>query len=86
MQSGSEGFYVGLGGGMRSTACNNWHTKRVESTPGVDDAIGENPDGCFSTAGRVSVYVGTRNTLGITSDINLRTHTALVGITMKLGR
>ena len=58
MQSGSEGFYAGLGGGMRSTACNNWHTKRVESTPGVDDAIGENPDACFSTAGRVSVYVG----------------------------
>jgi len=58
MQSGNEGFYVGIGGGARNTVCDNWSTTRVESTPGVDDRIGEDPDACFTAAFRVSLYAG----------------------------
>lgn len=56
--SGNDGFYVGIGGGSRNTVCDNWSTVRVESTPGVDDRIGEDPDACFTAAVRVSLYAG----------------------------
>jgi outer membrane immunogenic protein len=59
MRSTTEGsYYVGFGGGLRSTFCDNWHTVRVESTPGVDDPIGENPDACFSSGARGSIFFG----------------------------
>src|SRR6185503_8723086 len=59
-QSDGEGYYVGLGGGLRSTVCDNWRTREVESFPGVNDRIGLDPDACFSKALRLSAYVGYR--------------------------
>jgi outer membrane immunogenic protein len=55
---GPEGTLFGLGLGGQSTACNNWSTIGLESL-GVPDPIGEDPNACFSSAFRGSVYIGT---------------------------
>jgi len=83
-----EGSYVGIGGGLRSTVCNNWQTTRLESKR-VDDRLGDDPDACFSSAFRISMYAGYRWTLwdrwmaGLEGDVgfanNTKTHAGIPG-------
>jgi len=56
--TGPEGTIVGVGAGGQFTACNNWRTTQLESL-NIPDPIGDNPDACFSSAFRGSVYLGT---------------------------
>ncbi len=52
-----SGTLIGGGGGGKSTICNNWHTMEVV-TFGTGDPLGANPDECFSTGGRATIYFG----------------------------
>lgn len=60
---GPDGTVIGIGLGVQSTACNNWKTTGLVSLS-VSDPIGENPEACFSSAFRPSVYLGTSRRVG----------------------
>jgi outer membrane immunogenic protein len=53
-----SGPMIGGGVGTRTTACTDWHTRRIV-TFNIPDPLGQNPDECMSTGVRGSIYVGT---------------------------